>query len=60
MNHQEPICFRGKEISYEEAIEVYRILRQILEWIDPMLNEYSLEFAIKGNMIEKNQCFIDE
>ena len=60
MNHQEPICFRGKQISYEEAIEVYWILRQILEWIDPMLNEYSLEFALEGNMIEKNQSFIDE
>jgi len=60
MNHQEPICFRGKEISYEEAIEVYRILRQILEWIDPILNEYSLEFEIKGNMIEENQFLIDE
>jgi hypothetical protein len=30
------------------------------KWIDLMLNEYSLEFEIKGNMIEENQFLIDE
>lgn len=48
MNHQEPICFRGAEISYAEVMEVDRIMRQILEWIDPVLNEYSFEFVLRN------------
>lgn len=37
INHNEPICFLGSQISFKETLEVYQHIIQLFTWIDPQL-----------------------
>lgn len=35
INHNEPICFKGKDVNFTETMEVYESLINLMVWIDP-------------------------
>lgn len=37
INHNEPLCFHGPDINFDETLEVYNSITQVLRWIDPEL-----------------------
>lgn len=40
INHNEPICFSGNNISFSYVEEVYEAIIEILNWIDPELTDW--------------------
>lgn len=35
INHNEPICFSGNNVGFTETLEVYKSLKNLLNWINP-------------------------
>lgn len=40
INHNEPICFVGKNIDFTQAIDAYDSIINLLKWIDPLLIDF--------------------
>lgn len=40
INHNEPICFKGRMIDFTESLDVHYSLTNLLNWIDPQIIEF--------------------
>lgn len=54
--HNEPICFSDNTIDFSAALNIKQIIRELLEWIDPDLNEYMNYF----DSIDRNVGLIND
>lgn len=53
INHNEPICFKGREIDFRYAIQMYHSIINILQWIDPDIPSSIKEIDKVKEIIEK-------
>lgn len=50
--HNEPVCFEGAKIDFDEAIKIQKEIYEILSWIDEELSKYLKQFDYITEKIE--------
>jgi hypothetical protein len=53
ITHNEPICFKGNEIDFDETIEVHKSIINLLTWIDPNIVKFFADVDSVTKTIEK-------